>query len=87
MSERSESSGGGGDRTRMLPSSAHGNNQLIQHNNDELAALWLQLSDVDKHEMTRLAIILNVWPSLPNHVKKTIETLCGIGVIEAKVTS
>lgn len=73
MSERSESNGGGGDRTRV-PSDA---TALISNNLRQriqrLAALWLQSAVTDSHHVARIVTIAEAWSSLPETIKLDVE--------------
>ena len=75
MSERSESNGGGGDRTRVssddIPLISNDLRQRIQR----LAALWLQLPVADEHDLARIVPIAESWLSLTEPVKSQIESL------------
>jgi len=37
---------------------------------------WLQSQDTDEHDLARIGTIIEAWPTLPEHIKLTIETLC-----------
>ncbi len=71
---------GGGDRTRVLNCISLDKNRDIDHCMPELAALWLQLSDIDEHELARIVTICESWSSLPDQIKLAIESLVQSGL-------
>ena len=78
MSERSESNGGGGDRTRVLA----GNTLLISNDLrqriERLAALWLQSPVTDEHDLSRIVTVAEAWHKLDEDKKSAIESTLGL---------
>ena len=71
-----KASGGGRNRTRILDGVTGSNANQLAKCPQCVAALWLHSPDTDSHDMSRIDAIIKAWPSLPDHIKSAIETLC-----------
>lgn len=71
--------GGGGNRTRVLGDATSIADSKLHQPPGQMAALWLQLEVVKEHDMARLGTIINAWPTLPEHIRLAVESLCRVG--------